>query len=148
MFDSTSKPTLEGLAYVLRNPDTWPPGFKWDFSHCHKCAMGLSRIIWGDNANPVDLGPILKYTAKLFDIDVGDTIKIFYRPEPLKYDGDYTPSDLQEITPEIVARQIDTYLAGKRHTDVPWWAPNTPTVHAIREMGLATVVRELELESA
>jgi hypothetical protein len=35
-------PNLQNLATVLRHREMWPTGFKWDYSSCLTCAMGLA----------------------------------------------------------------------------------------------------------
>ena len=45
---SLGTPSVDGLIYSLRHPETWPNGFSWDFEYCSSCAMGLSRALWPD----------------------------------------------------------------------------------------------------
>src|SRR5882762_5295787 len=46
LFADLAKPSLHGLSYALRHPDTWPKDFYWDFSRCNHCAMGLAHRLW------------------------------------------------------------------------------------------------------
>lgn len=41
-----TRPTLEGLAWLLRHKEAWPEGFSWYFPDCSRCAMGLASRIW------------------------------------------------------------------------------------------------------
>src|SRR5689334_13480886 len=46
LFADLDKPSLHGLSYALRHPDTWPKGFVWNYSKCDQCAMGLAHALW------------------------------------------------------------------------------------------------------
>jgi hypothetical protein len=41
-----AKPSVEGLIYALRHPETWPEGFEWYFNNFRTCAMGLAYRLW------------------------------------------------------------------------------------------------------
>jgi hypothetical protein len=84
--------TLRGLSYALRHPETWPPGFAFDYRRCKTCAMGLAfemgmiaEAIW-----PVAMA--------VFDLPYDATISIFCAG----YDNP---------TASEVADRIDAYLA-------------------------------------
>jgi hypothetical protein len=53
MFDGLPKiipldrPSAKGMVYILRHPETWPPNFRWDYSYCSHCAIGLGHAFWG-----------------------------------------------------------------------------------------------------
>jgi len=92
-----SKPSLEGLAYILRHKELWPKNFKrkgWEFTDCSRCAMGLACRLW--RIEDFDLATI----AGEFNIRWEDAYKIFIVKGA-------------EITPEIVARRIDEYLENR-----------------------------------
>lgn len=96
------KPSLEGLAWLLRHLPTELPEWHWDFANIvhHSgplcgtagCAIGIARSIWKG-----------KYFTFSFTPDnprVGMTIF---------QDG----ADDTDITPSVVAGRIDDYLAGR-----------------------------------
>lgn len=41
-----SKPSVLGLAYLLRHRELWPTDFVFDFADCPTCAMGLAVKFW------------------------------------------------------------------------------------------------------
>lgn len=41
-----SKPSIRGLAWLLRHPERWPVGFEFDYGQCSRCAMGLAAQVW------------------------------------------------------------------------------------------------------
>lgn len=49
-----SKPSLRGLSYALRHPETWPAGFEFDYGDCKRCAIGLIFKLWGIQY-PIDI---------------------------------------------------------------------------------------------
>ena len=45
--------SLRGLSYALRHPETWPPGFRWKFFDCNRCATGLAvELMMADRPTP------------------------------------------------------------------------------------------------
>lgn len=115
------KPSLHGLSYALRHPDTWPEDFYWDYSSCYHCAMGLAHALWHSipKANAQNGASLM---ARAFAMPYGAANDIFMGV------GDWTPTtkettgalwwkktiavaDADAITPEMVADQIDGYLA-------------------------------------
>jgi hypothetical protein len=122
LFADLDRPSLHALSYALRHPDVWPEGFVWDYRHCNKCAMGLAHALW--NSIPSadrESGPSIM--ARRFAMPFAEAKSIF-----LGKDGssaaDWLPaknmrkwfrtvrvSDLTAVTPEMVADQIDAYLA-------------------------------------
>lgn len=109
-----SKPSLKGLSYLLRNRDQWPEGFRWNFGVWAGCAVGLAMAKWSANADPVDF-------PKVYGLSHYDTIEIFtgdgpYPRETVRYLGGLikrkgVACDHGAVTPEMVADQIDRYLA-------------------------------------
>lgn len=43
-----SKPSIPGLVFLLRHPQIWPEGFKFDFGHYTTCAVGLAHRYWAE----------------------------------------------------------------------------------------------------
>lgn len=96
--------TLEGLAWRLRHPETWPKGFVWNFEYCHTCAMGL---LWMELAGAPVVGNFCAQTKtqEFYGLDENAAFDIFQR----------APDDnCARITPEMVALRIDAYLARER----------------------------------
>lgn len=93
-----SKPSLEGLSWLLRQPEKWPSGFSWDYSKPSRCAVGLGRRVW----------PKLYWTLaywgfrRSFNMPVLTFARIFDNI-----------SDKAK-TPLVVAFEIDAYLAETR----------------------------------
>ena len=44
-----TKPSVEGLAYILRHTEEWPEGFTWDYGRLGGCALALTDSRWGLN---------------------------------------------------------------------------------------------------
>lgn len=128
------KPSLENLSYVLRHPETWPEGFIWNYAHCSQCAMGLAYELWNiakpDNAGYVDVGCStmarafgISYSATediFFDANVsrGDTAEVIIKTGPFGWGKPlirekFIPFDRTDITPEMIADDIDAYLASR-----------------------------------
>lgn len=119
LFSDLDKPSLHALSYALRHPDTWPEGFTWNFSYCSQCAMGLAGKLWdlhisGDHGGKQALSQI----ARTFAMPYAEANSIFLGA------GGWAPTitqraffrrkeiyDFDAVTPEMVADQIDAYLA-------------------------------------
>jgi hypothetical protein len=87
-----SKPSLEALSYLLRHREMWPAGFEWDCTYCDQCAMGLADRLWSvyiEEVAPDDFPS----AAILIDANSIRGIKWC------------------DVTPEMVADDIDAYLA-------------------------------------
>ena len=88
-----SKPSPEGLSYLLRHKELWPEGFKWDYYYASRCAIGLHRSFWKNfNYRYVDMLP-----GSTTDKD-----KVFFFLE--------LNENKRTITPEHVADAIDQLL--------------------------------------
>lgn len=120
-----SKPSLENLSYALRHPETWPKGFYWKFSNCERCAMGLAQALWHniDSFNNRFLGAeaIASDMARQFAMPFGRVKDIFLGQgdwAPLKTTGFWWfkkhDTDMGAVTPEMVADQIDAYIASQK----------------------------------
>lgn len=109
-----SKPSLEALSHVLRHPEKWPEGFEWDYEWCSTCAMGLAGLLWNQLVSD-DPNEMLDRTASLFAARRADMAPIF------SGDGNWIPlaegctvlRNLKSVTPDIVADEIDKYLASR-----------------------------------
>jgi hypothetical protein len=113
LFADLDKPSLHGLSYVLRHPETWPRGFKWDYQFCDTCAMGLAHHLWSDFVDEANVSEM----ARAFALPYSESNNIF------QTNDDWAPSrrvgflwlrkaaDWSAITPEMVADEIDRYLA-------------------------------------
>jgi hypothetical protein len=69
-----SKPSVKGLAFLLRHPDKQPVGFVFRYSSCDQCAMGLARAQWA--AERVLWSPV-QDTAELLGISHGAASRLF-----------------------------------------------------------------------
>jgi hypothetical protein len=90
-----SVPSLAGLAWVLRHKEAWPPGHQWDFTRGSTCAVGIAMRRWGTRVTDF---PSMTISAR-------NTMFCF---------GAYHPVADSDVTPEMVADRIDTYLARGR----------------------------------
>lgn len=124
LFNDLNKPSLENLSYVLRHPDMWPTGFVWDYRNCNNCAMGLAHQLWDQIPQTgTDSGPsvmarefAMNYTAarSIFlggqwcptKTKISTTGSLWWKKEKTT-----TKWDLRKVTPDMVADQIDKYLA-------------------------------------
>lgn len=120
------KPSLENLSYALRHPETWPDGFEWDYRNCNSCAMGLASNLWKsipEPSNKREKGS--SRMARSFSLPYEVAASIFFGSK------DWTPIrnetkgmlwwkkhrqflNIAAVTPEMVADQIDKYIAGAR----------------------------------
>lgn len=102
-----SKPSLAGLAWLLRHPGEWQKGHLWDFKvplrlgKCGTsgCAIGVGRLQWGHNTYTRFHDGLPKNVALIF---------YSYGDWPLKT---YGAAFSAEVTPLMVADAIDRYLA-------------------------------------
>lgn len=116
---SLGAPSLDGLAYALRHPETWPKGFVWDFNECSRCAMGLAHALWGDAPVNGNNDAWTSASARLLAVPYEEADRIFYwegyqQVRPKKFLGIKIGSvvvDADNVTPGMVADAIDTYIA-------------------------------------
>jgi hypothetical protein len=110
LFVDLDKPSLAGLSYVLRRPETWPNGFVWYYGTCDSCAIGLSCKLWRSFAiawikgreNFLQTAVVM---SKIFRMPIGSALGIFVVAHSLR------ETKISLITPEMVADDIDAYLA-------------------------------------
>lgn len=109
LLDTNDAPTLPALSYVLRHPELWPAGFKWNYDFCTSCAIGLTFRLWPDSVGLVG-GSDLHAVMRLMNMSKHDANTLF---SELK---ERFPrlSHRREITPLHVANAIDSYVASKK----------------------------------
>lgn len=114
-----SKPSLKGLAWLLRHPWNWPVNFEWDYMTVGNeivsaaqrevehaplpevpcgsagCAVGVARLVWGLDACS-DAG-----------IELGDESLNDWKTQI------FNTHAITPVTPSVVAGRIDDYLAGR-----------------------------------
>jgi hypothetical protein len=99
-------PSLEALSYLLRHKEYWPAGFEWEFQSYGSCALGLADKFWHNFGYEVDgMFADIPYTTyqKIFiHSDTKPPVKVFWLFRRERYH--------EEVTPEMVADQIDDYL--------------------------------------
>lgn len=121
-FKNANKPTLHGLSYALRHPETWPDDFYWDFNYCTNCAMGLAFALWSQkDVSDMSDRQVISGTAHMMSMPYEDATRIFYgnnwspKIERERLFGLLAPevkfTPYEKITPEMVADEIDRYLA-------------------------------------
>ena len=89
--------TLRDLSFALRHPDTWPKGFEWNYSDCHKCAMGLAFTMWPQQIKE----PTTQAMVDGFGIPVTSASEIFTGA------GRHATGSIKGVTPAIIADLID-----------------------------------------
>jgi hypothetical protein len=106
-FDQIDVPSLERLSYLLRHQKMWPKDFVWDFSHCQRCAMGLTIAFWNIDVHET-WGRVLTSLKmnEIFHMDFESIRNIFFNF------GGFYKCRISRITPKKVANKIDAYLAG------------------------------------
>ncbi len=94
---SMDRPSLTGLAHVLRHPEMWPADFRWDYTDCANCGIGLSRQLWTEAAD--------KPLNAVFSIDEKTTQALFYEVRKRGF------AEMSATSAVNVADAIDAYLA-------------------------------------
>lgn len=103
-------PSLENLAYVLRHSEMWPKAFEWHFGRFSCCAVGLAQEFWPDQQYLAD-EMFREMTTDTFQrIFVNPTTKppvrmLWWIKRGRRHD---------EVTPTMVADQIERYLESRR----------------------------------
>jgi hypothetical protein len=122
LFADLDKPSLHTLSYALRHPDTWPNGFVWNFQDCKSCAMGLAHELWFASENrPTGKTPdsyhraAVSAVARRFALPYAEAQRIFLRSDWAVKSRMFglvkEKIPMSAITPEMVADEIDRYLA-------------------------------------
>jgi hypothetical protein len=93
---AADQPSLRRLSETLRRPETWPPGFAFDYLSDKTCAVGLAY----------ELGmieePDVQAAMKAFGIRHCDALTMFF--------SGYGCARMRDVTPGMVADRIDAYL--------------------------------------
>jgi hypothetical protein len=103
---SPQQPSLRALAFALREPSLWPPGFEWNFHDCDRCALGLARAMWAGSivkGNPIDQAA---WAGQVFGITFSQAADIFLSTGISSLSESYG----KNITPDDVAARIDRVL--------------------------------------
>lgn len=116
-FDSKPEKSLSyaDLAWRLRNPDTWPANFEWDYIDCAACAMGLAWRLMSDN-------PLQEaFYEDLPDDTITRLVRRVIADSEVMPDADFRrifwnlaiwhSVRASDITPDHVADAIDEFLA-------------------------------------
>lgn len=125
LFSDLDKPSLHALSYALRHPDTWPASFNWNYTSCDTCAMGLAHQLWRQippHSDGTNVNAGTSKMAKAFGMPFEVAQQIFFgyggwAPRKDKTTGHlwwkktFQVGDFKQVTPEMVAAQIDAYLA-------------------------------------
>jgi hypothetical protein len=115
---------LRRLAFALRNPQTWPKGFVWNFNACTQCAMGLACQLWLADETPVQREgesfhrQYVSLIARRLAIPFGDVERLFLTATWGETFSNHffgliwwrRELDFDKVTPEMVADAIDSYL--------------------------------------
>lgn len=119
--------SLPRLSFLLRHRELWPSQFRWNYGNFDNCAVSLARSYWFIPAVGVIPSRNLYH---YFGLDRASYQNIFIGG------GDWVPlksrlmtfltwafptmswksarKDLSQVTPEMVADQIDLYLASPK----------------------------------
>lgn len=118
LFADLDKPSLHALSYSLRHPDTWPKGFIWNYNNCSSCAMGLAHYLWSGSIPDTNINTGASIMAREFAMPFKEAKSIFLGSAawtPTQRTGHLwwakDKYNLDIVTPEMVADQIDKYLA-------------------------------------
>lgn len=97
-----AKPSLKGLVYLLRHPQLWPEGFRWDWSRSESCAMGLAAKYWGGK---VERHPYTYYMEEHFGLTCDTVLEVFCSRTVKRWFNIFT-----RPTPSDIARYIEKRL--------------------------------------
>lgn len=101
------QPSLKALSYLLRHKDLWPKYFTWNYNRCNQCAVGLAAELWG-HVNTDSVYTAMDDMAILMDMPGYAVTDIFSGGGHWMSKVEYK---LKDVTPEMVADQIDIYLS-------------------------------------
>lgn len=93
-----TKPSLEGLAYLLRRKDLWPKGFVWDWGKLNHCAIGLAARHWKLQCTSTLI------LAGTFGIKHNDVFDLF-----MKSDKENPLNTQPEYITELIERYLDQH---------------------------------------
>lgn len=84
------------LAALLRSPEKWPEGFKWDFNFSCGCAIGLSRQVYG-------FSDFWDFRQDVLGISISESSAVF-----ATYLAEILEIPVSQVTPEHVAHALET----------------------------------------
>lgn len=96
-----TQPTLENLAYILRNKKRWPKGYVFSYEDADTCAMGLAHRMWGEKSDR--RGSKTSGMSRLFLISQHEADNLFI------FGG---------LTPAAIARSITAFVKRKELENV------------------------------
>jgi hypothetical protein len=97
-----SKPSVRGLAWLLRHPERWPADFEFDFWDSQTCAKGLAHRQW-----PNDIPSPLFGGWRALGITEAQANSIFEGKRLWR---------TRDLSPEAIADDLDA-LAGRLGDD-------------------------------
>lgn len=100
------KPSLAGLAYLLRHRELWPQGFEWKYVSYDRCAIGLAKQYW----RLPDHFSSARSAAELFGIPIAVSMNLFTGGA-----WSFFAMVFGRIKPEMVAAEIDKYMESIIH---------------------------------
>ncbi len=106
---SDGRRRLTRLSRVLRDRSLWPVGFSWSYDLPSRCAVGMAHRLWPAVLWAVPSVSFCRDVAEALDMSNRAAIRIFWDAHR-RADG--TILDRSQVTPEMVADDIDAYLAG------------------------------------
>lgn len=92
-----SRPSLPALVWVLRHREIWPPRFKWDYTDCYSCAMGLAWRLWRKTV----AWPGFMQTGRAIGISDHEATRVFCHLHV------FENTEKIMVTPEMVARNLE-----------------------------------------
>jgi hypothetical protein len=111
MLVKPEKPDLAFLSQVLRHPEEWPAGFKWDYCDCETCAIGMCAALWPEHfsEDPTSRGCVARtHAAQIMGyVEKPEVLDgVFYYANRLQG----RDQSMKETTPDDVADVIDELL--------------------------------------
>jgi hypothetical protein len=94
--DTSKKPTMKALSFLLRHRELWPSDFVWDYMYHQTCAYGLMLRHWDIKDNSEEL--VTESAARTLGISQSSACWIFI------YGGDKL---MERVQPEDVAALLD-----------------------------------------
>jgi len=92
-----NKPTIGALSFMLRHPELWPADFRWSYTCCATCAMGLAQRMWPHHIQSTDPDSV----GRAIGLSEHDAAEIFTNAGP----GLLRSS--ASIKPEQIADMLD-----------------------------------------
>lgn len=108
-----SKPSVEGLIWLLRHKEAWPEDFEWDYVAPEKCGAGLGICIWKTHLR----ADITNFCMSFLGMPEDTVYDIFWRaPRTLGRVGPEASllslaAAYNSITPEDIATLLEQYIS-------------------------------------